>query len=217
VELKKGADVFSSTGEKIGSLDRVVLNPETKEVTHIVVEKGVVFTINKVIPIEYVNMEAGYRIALDRTAQDLEDLPSYDPASYINLDRTEYPEENHDIESVYWYPPVNIAWWTTGLPMWYPKPQYVKAEKVIPDDTIALEEGAKVFSKDGEHIGDVEEVIIEPDEHRATHIVVGEGFFLKEHKLVPTLWITSVDEDMVNLSVWSDLFDKLPEYESSVA
>jgi len=216
MQLKKGAEVFSSAGEKIGSLDRVVLNPETKEVTHLVVEKGILFTTNKVIPVEYINLEVGDRIALEKTAQELEVLPSYDSESYINLDKTDYPDEDQSLNAVYWYPPLHYPWWTTGgsSPMWYAKPRFVKAENVIPEDTVALEEGAKVISKDGKHIGNVEQVIVETSDHRATHIVVSEGFFLKERKLVPTIWITDVDEDQVTLSVWSDLFERLPEYES---
>jgi hypothetical protein len=45
--------------------------------------------------------------------------------------------------------------------------------------------------------------------------VVSEGLFHKERKLVPTIWITDVDEDQVTLSVDSDLFERLPEYEPS--
>jgi uncharacterized protein YrrD len=217
MQLKKGADVFSSAGEKIGSIERVVLNPETKEVTHLVVEKGILFATNKVIPIEYVNMQAGERIALEKDAEELEVLPSYDPDSYINLDKTDYPDEDQNIDASYWYPPLYHSWWTTmgGSPGVYPKPKFVKAENVIPDETVALEEGAKVISRDGEHIGNLEEVIVETAEYLATHIVVSEGLFHKERKLVPTIWITDVDEDQVTLSVDSDLFERLPEYEPS--
>jgi uncharacterized protein YrrD len=217
MQLKKGADVFSSAGEKIGSIERVVLNPETKEVTHLVVEKGILFATNKVIPIEYVNMEAGERITLEKNAEELEVLPSYDPESYINLDKTNYPDQDQNIDALYWYPPLYHSWWTTmgGSPGVYPKPKFVKTENVIPDETVALEEGAKVISRDGEHIGNVEEVIVETAEYLATHIVVSEGLFLKERKLVPTIWITDVDEDQVTLSVDSDLFERLPEYEPS--
>lgn len=216
MQLKKGADVFSSAGEKIGSLDRVVINPETKDVTHLVVEKGVLFTTNKVIPIEYVNQEVGDRIALEKTAQELETLPSYDPNTYINLDKTDYPDEEQKLETVYWYPPLHHYWWTTGgdSPTWYPKPKFVKTEDLLPEGTIALEEGAKVVSKDGKHIGSLEQVIVETAEHRATHNVVSEGVLFKERKLVPTIWITDVDEDQVTLSVQSDLIERLPEYES---
>jgi uncharacterized protein YrrD len=216
MQLKKGADVFSAAGEKIGSIDRVVINPETKEITHLVIEKGILFPTNKVIPIEYVNRGVEDQITLEKNAEELEVLPSYDPDSYISLDRTDYPDEDQGIDASYWYPPLYHSWWTThgGSPGWYPKPRYVKAENVIPEETVALEEGAKVISKDGKHIGNVEEVIVETAEYLATHIVVSEGFFLKERKLVPTIWIKDVFEDQVTLSVRSDLFDQLPEYES---
>jgi len=121
------------------------------------------------------------------------------------------------VESVYWYPPVDVAWWTASVPMWsewYPKPQYVAAQKVIPDETVALEEGAKVFSRDGDHIGNVEQVIVDPTDYLATHIVISEGFLLTERKLVPTPWIRDVDEDQITLSVDADVVDRLPEYES---
>ena len=161
-------------------------------------------------------MEVGERIALEKNAEELELLPSYEPDAYINLDKSAYPDEDQNLDVSYWYPPLFYPWWIAGggSPGRYPKPQYVKAEDVIPDETVALEEGAKVISVDGEHIGNVEEVIVETDENRATHFVVSEGFFLKERKLVPTIWITDVDEDQITLSVHSDLFDRLPEYES---
>lgn len=217
MQLRKGADVFSSVGEKIGSLDRVVLDPQTNEVTHIIVEKGILFTSNKVIPIEYVNLEEGDRIALEKNAEELETLPSYEDDAYINLDRTGYPEEDQGVDAVYWYPPIHFSWWTTagGRPGEFAKPRFVVAQDVIPDGTVALKEGAKVISREGEHVGNVEEVIVETMDYLATHFVISEGLFLKERKLVPTLWIKNVDSDQVTLSVESDLIDQLPEYESA--
>jgi len=213
MQLIKGADVFSSAGEKIGSLDRVVLDPETKEVTHIVVEKGILFTTNKVIPIEYINLEQAERIVLNQTEKELEKLPSYDEAYYIGLPPNDYPYDN--VEAVYWYPPLPVPWQTMAGPLWYPsaKPPAVKAEKVIPEGTVALQEGARVISQDGKHIGNVELVVVDADEH-VSHIVVGEGIFLKKKKLVPAHWIKNVDPDQVDLTVWSDLFDRLPDYEA---
>ena len=211
MQLIKGADVFSSAGEKIGSLDRVVLDPETKEVTHVVVEKSMLFTTNKVIPIEYVNLEQGERIMLNQTEKELDKLPAYNESYYIGLDPNDYQYDN--IEAVYWYPPLPVPWQTMAGPMWYPSSKPTSLKKVIPEGTVALKEGARVISKDGKYIGNVERVIVDSDE-RITHIVVGEGVFLKKNKLVPAHWITGVDHDRVDLTVWSDLFDQLPDYEA---
>ena len=211
IQLIKNAEVFSSVGEKIGSLDRVVLDPETKKVSHIVVTKGIIFSTSKVIPISYVNLD-GKRITLTKNAMELEDLPDFIESSYIRIDQTNDPEQN--AETVYFYPPQNIPWWTTGGRMSYQKPRYVlKTEKILSEGLVALDEGADVVSRNGEDIGSVEEVIVKSTENRATHILVSRGLLSKEHKLVPTLWITEVTEDKVYLSIESDMFERLPEHE----
>jgi len=211
IRLLKDAEIFSSVGEKIGKLDRVVLDPETKKVSHIVAKKGILFPNSKVIPVSYVNLD-GERITLTKNAMELEDLPDFIESSYINMGNRDNHEQNAD--TLYFYPPQYAAWWATGGNITYPKPRYVlETETAIPEGTVALEEGAKVFGNDGEDVGEVERVIVESTEKCATHIVVSRGLFSKEYKLVPTLWITDVMEDKVHLTIGSDMFERLPEHE----
>lgn len=211
IKLMNNAEVFSSEGEKIGSLDRVILDPETKKVSHIVVTKGILFSTSKVIPISYVNLD-GERITLTKNAMELEDLPDYNESSYISMEQAD--DSEHNAESEYFYPPQNITWWTSGGRIWYPKSRYVpKTEKILPEGMLALEEGADVVGKDGEDIGNIEEVIVETEENRATHILVSRGLLSEQYKLIPTLWIKDVTEEKVYLSISSDLFERLPEHE----
>lgn len=210
IKLIKNAEVFSSVGEKIGLLDRVVLDPSTKKVSHIIVKEGIVFSSSKVIPISYVNLD-GKRITLTKNAMELDDLPDFEEELYVTLNQPE-EESGLNVESVYWYPPINLAWWSTGGHFWGPKPEYVlKKEKVIPEGTVALEEGAKVIGSDGEDVGAVEQVIVETSEERATHIVVVSGLISKEYKLIPTPWISDVTEEKIYLHISSDTFKHLPE------
>jgi uncharacterized protein YrrD len=207
----RGAEVFASMGEKIGTLDRIVIDPADKEVTHIIVEKGFLFTEDKVIPIEMVDDVVEKRILLKEKEDEIEDLPDFKESHYIRLDQVDHPSAEAD--AIYWYPPVH-AWWRTGGYVGRPMPQYVvKTEKNIPENSVALEEGAKVIAQDGEHVGDIERVFTESQDHRSTHFVVSEGFILKERKLVPTPWIAEVAEDEIHLSVKSGLVDRLPEYQ----
>ncbi len=220
MQLAKGADVLTSSGEKVGTLDRVVLEPATQKITHIVVEKGLLFETKKLIPIEYVTESEGEKqILLNQRKEDLDKLPVYDETSYIGLDPNDYPDEQ--VDAVYWYPPLPTTWGMTGGPLLFPytEPHYVHAEQpeqVLPEGTIALKEGAKVMSKDDKHIGNIEEIIADPSDKRATHIVVSEGLFLKKKKLVPAHWITDATENKVYLTVWSDLVDRLPDFEREV-
>jgi sporulation protein YlmC with PRC-barrel domain len=211
IRLLKNADIFSSVGEKIGKLDRVVLDPDTKEVSHIVAKQGLFFSTSKVIPISYVDLD-GKRITLTKNEMELEDLPDFTETSYIDTDRPDDTEEN--AETVFFYPPRHVSWWTTGGRIWYPKPRYIlKTEEAIPEEAVALEEGATVVGSDGDNIGEIERVIVEESDKHASHIVVSRGLLSKEHKLIPTLWITDVMEDKVYLSIDSEMFEHLPEHE----
>ena len=76
---------------------------------------------------------------------------------------------------------------------------------------VALAEGAKVLSEDGEHVGNIETLITDPNE-RVTHLVISSGLLMKERKIIPSHWLGSVTEDEVHLSVESRLLERLPEY-----
>jgi len=51
MQFKKGAEVVSQEGDEIGTLDRVVLDPVTKEAAYLVVRSGFILTEDKLIPI----------------------------------------------------------------------------------------------------------------------------------------------------------------------
>lgn len=213
MRFKKGAAVFSSEGERIGTLNRVVIDPATREVSNIVVEKGTLFKTDKVIPVALIERDTKDRIILQKTNQDiLEDFPDFEVTHYVPLDDPDNPYQD-DIEASYWYPPT-YPWWTAGGHVGYPKPKFVqKTTQDIPEGTVALEEGARVISRDGEHVGNVEQILADSEEHVVTHFVVSEGVLLKDHKLIPVTWIATVAEDEVHLSVDSRLFERLPEYQ----
>lgn len=215
MRLIKGADVYSSSGEKLGTLDRVVIDPKTREVTHIVIEKGFLFTTNKLVPIGSLNPHNEEMITLTSSEQELEEFEDYQESDYVNIDAEDYPAG--DIESAYWYPPVSAAWWRTDMYLPYPAlPVYtVRTSENIPEGTIALHEGARVISRDDKHIGDVEQLIVDSQDNRVTHLVLSEGVLFKERKLIPVLWISDIGEEEVHLSVGSGTLEKLPAYENA--
>jgi uncharacterized protein YrrD len=213
MKLKRGADVFNSEGEKLGTLHRVVIDPETKAVTHIVVEKGWLFSSNKVISIGEIDPESEDKLVVTGPHDDADEFPAFEESHYVNLDQNDHPDT--DVDSVYWYPPANLAWWRTGaayMGYYPPIPAYaMRTDQNIPDGTVALEEGAKVISKDDKHVGGIEQVIVDPEDNRATHFVIHGGLFA-ERKLLPVVWISHIEEKQVYLSVSSAVLERLPEY-----
>ncbi|MGE5376650.1 MAG: PRC-barrel domain-containing protein [Bacteroidota bacterium] len=216
MRLVKGAAVYSSSGEKIGTLSRVVIDPRTRQVSHLVIEKGLLFASDKIVPIDRVALEEEKKIILPASEQNLEDFQDFEEEQYVNLDSSEYPEGEGEgqVETSYWYPPVNYAWWRTGTQMFSPPmPLYtIRATQNIPDGTVALEEGAKVVSADNKHVGNIEQLIVDAQDKRVTHFVISEGLLFKERKLIPVLWIASIGEYQVRLSVNARTLEQVPAY-----
>jgi uncharacterized protein YrrD len=208
----KGAEVFTAAGEKVGAISRIVIDAKTKDVTDLVVERGSLFKDEKVIPVGLVDLENEDRIVLRETNQGVDDFLDYETTHYVPVDQPGAQQEN--IETAYWYPPLNVQVQMpvagvvpSGIPEEVPV-----TETSIPEGRIAISEGANVVSADGKHIGNVEQVIANSETNTITHFVIGKGFLLKEHKLVPMFWVDNMKEDKIHLAVEARLFERLPDY-----
>lgn len=214
MRFERGTEVYMANGESVGTLSRVVIDAKTRDITDLVVERGAVFKDEKVIPIGLVNIENDERIVLRETNQNIDDFLNYETTHYVPSDQiTEQPSDT--IERYYWYPPINFQIPTQGiLPGGSVVPDYIpRTEDAIPEGRVAIGEGAQVIGADEKHIGNVEQVLSDSQTNNVTHFVVGKGFLLKEHKLVPAVWVSRVDDEKIYLSVGTDMFERLPDYQ----
>lgn len=212
MRFSKGTDVFTASGEKIGSISRVVIDAKTRDVTDLVVERGGLLRKDeKVIPVGLVDLEKEDHIILRETNQAVDDFLDYETTYYVPVEDAGAPYE--DVEANFWYPPVNFQLQAPRAGLIADAPDQVAwSETSIPEGRVAISEGAQVLSADDQHIGNVEQVIADSESNAVTHFVVGKGFLLKEHKLVPAFWVTNIDGDKIRLSVAARLFDRLPDY-----
>lgn len=211
MEFVKGADVFNAAGEQVGTVSRVVIDAKTSDVTDLVVDRGALFKDEKVVPIELLDTATEDRIILRETNQSMDDLPNYETTHYVRVDQKGAPYNN--LETSYWYPPINFQTPAPGRMPAVPVELDTRTEPGIPEGRIAISEGAPVISADDEHIGNVEQVIMNSEGNAVTHFVIGKGLLLKEHKLVPAFWASSMDDDeKIRLAVDASLFDRLPDY-----
>ena len=211
MQFKDGAKVYTADGDQVGRIDRVVIDPRTNEVTHVVVRKGFLFTEDKVVPLDLIVGATDEVVTLREDASDLDSLPPFEESHYLPLDPVDIPPVySADLAApLYAYPPFGGAWY--GSPV-YPEITYTaRTEQNIPEGTVGLKEGAKVVSADDDHVGNVERVFTVGD--HATHLLISHGLLVKEKKLIPTTWISSITEDEVTLGVNSGMLERLPAYE----
>lgn len=223
MEFKEGAQVVTADRKDVGVVDRVVIDPKDKTITNIVVRQGYLFTEDKVIPIDLVDTASEERVTLNVRSDNMPELPDFEEKQYVAADDEgdlvlrDYATGSYQ-RPLYWYPPLGAIRW--GYPAAaYPgyglgpdRPYRVEIEQNIPEGTIALREGASVYSSDGMHVGNVARVFSDPNTNQVTHILVEEGILFKDKKLVPASWARTMTEDKVYLVVSSRLLDDLEEY-----
>ena len=219
MQFKQNASVFTSSGKKVGEIHRVVIDPRHYKVTDIVVREGFIFPKSKVIPVEFVASTSEDRVSLEKDEDELKGLPDFEENFFIpaNPDDLEPDELNPSMAApVYWYPisgtPHGDLYTPSDLPITSTAREEVEN---IPQGTVPLKEGAEVFSSDGKHVGNVEQVITDSESHRLTQILISKGVFLKERKLVPRQWVDHIHEGQVFLAVKASLLSNLPGYQQS--
>lgn len=222
MQFREGVHVYSADNKDVGRIERVVIDPLTHEISHVVVRQGLIFSEDKVISIELFHTATPDRAVLRQDIDNLQKLPRFEETHYVPLHEAEAGETDPQGTPggmLYWYPPVGLAshhaqtlYGTPAYPA-IPRQYYTSYDKQqIPEGTIALKEGARVFSADGEHVGEIERVIVEAENNDATHILLTQGLLLKDRKLIPTAWFSRVEEDEIHLAVNSQMIESLPEY-----
>lgn len=221
MEFREGADVVTAAGDKVGDLERIVIDPVTQQVTHIIVGEGFFFTENRVLPIEVVDRADEEQVVLKPTVdEDLDAWPVFEETYTVPIEDappTDMPRPVNESAAVqpvpayYWYPPVGPAYsGNLGLP-YYPG-TVVDVERNVPEGSAALKEGAPIYSADHHHVGDVERVFTDSATDTVTHFLISRGLLFKKHKLIPARWITDIRDDRVVLAVQKDVLERLPDY-----
>ncbi len=224
MELKEGVAVFTTEGKQVGKINRFVLDPVTKQVTHIVVQKGWLFPEDKVVPMSLVSSATEERVEVAENVGDFMQLPTFEEEHFIRVtDEEDTNRLEHSVYTVfpayYPYPPLG-----TGNYGSYPAPNLdayvwpaVETTRNIPDETVALKEGSQVISSDDQHVGVIERLFIDPDTNKATHFVIKHGLLLKERKVIPVQWVQSVQENKVHILLSSKLLARVRNYEPQMS
>lgn len=96
MQIKQGAKVMTSDNKDVGRVDRVVIDPSTREITHVVVRQGWLFTTDKVLPIQWVSDTVEDTMRLRALDDDLQGLPDFEEDRYISIEDRDRPGEPHD-------------------------------------------------------------------------------------------------------------------------
>jgi sporulation protein YlmC with PRC-barrel domain len=172
-----------------GKVSRMIIDPATETVTHLVIQPKHRLGVGRLVPLDLVEVTAG-DIRLRCTVEEFGGL---EPAQETEL-----------IDDV-----------TAGLglglnaPMGTISPVQPIVQDVVPLGDADVDRGDPVHALDGE-IGRVQGLLVDPDDHRVTHVLLQEGHLWGRKKVsIPASAVTGV-ENGIRLSLTKKQVEDLP-------
>jgi len=169
-----------------GKVSRVIIDPATETVTHLVIQPKHRLGVGRLVPLDLVETTAG-DIRLRCTVEEFGGL---EPAQETEL-----------IDDV-----------TAGLglglnaPMGTISPVQPVVQDVVPLGEADVDRGDPVHALDGE-IGRIKGLLVDPDDHRVTHVLLEQGHLWGRKKVsIPASAVTGVEN-----GIWLSLTKKQVE------
>src|SRR5580704_16733637 len=184
-EFAMGATASCADGPG-GKVSRVIIDPATETVTHLVIQPKHRLGVGRLVPLDLVDL-------VDTTAGDIRLRCTVEEFGGL-----EAAQETELIDDV-------TAGMGLGLnaPMGVVSPVQPIVEDVVPLGKADVDRGDPVHALDGE-IGRVQGLLIDPDEHRVTHVLLQEGHLWGRKKVaIPASAVTGVEN-----GIWLSLTKK---------
>jgi sporulation protein YlmC with PRC-barrel domain len=156
-----------------GKVSRLIVDPATETVTHLVIQPKHALGVGRLVPLDLVDTTAG-DIRLRCTVEEFGGL---EPAQETEL-----------IDDV------TASLGTGGLnpAMGIMSPVQTMVQDVVPLGEADVDRGDPVYALDGE-IGRVQGLMVDPDDHRVTHVLLEEGHLWGRKKVsIPASAVTGV-------------------------
>ncbi len=194
-----------------GQLSRIITDPATRKITHLVIKPAHRRQSDRLVPIELVDTTAD-DIILRCTLAEFEELQ---PAEEIDLaEGDEYGGGYGDAETVQGYGNVGsmgVGGSVSGAGVGAGLGHRVRTvtHHVVPMGEAELVPGEHVHAVDGE-IGQVLGFIVDPDDQRVTHVLLREGHLWGRREVaIPISAVTAINEG-IRLNITKKQVEDLP-------
>ena len=193
-----GADASCSDGV-CGEVNRVVVDPVARAVTHVVVEPKGRQGLGRLVPVDLVDASTG-EIRLRCTIAEFEKLDAAEETQFL-------PGTLHYLgygpDQMLLWPYYGIGAGNVSEPVTY---------DTVPLGEVAVRRGEQVHATDGD-IGRVQGLVINPHDRHVTHVLLQEGHLWgRKQVAIPIGAVAGVD-DGIRLKITKQQVQDLPPVE----
>ena len=221
MQVELGAKVVTQDGTEIGKVDRIVIDPEHREVIEIITHKGLFSHDDRIIERGFIASADAETVQLNIADAKVNELPIFASADYI------MPEESWD--SVMWpaqgeewgyTTTASEAWMGGGSVLAESSPgsgQYsritggsmgayqlldttMEEQSNLPENAVVLQKGTDVFASDDKKLGHLDDLAYD-DQGVLTALHIRSGVLRHHETLAPANLIQSMTHERVTLNI----------------
>ena len=196
-----GADARCTDGA-YGQVSRIIVNPVSREVTHLAVDPKHRRGLGRLVPVDLVDATTG-QIRLRCTLAEFQTLrPAQEAESVRGLDPTGHQKAPKRVNYFVW---MHMA----RDPGKSEAPQQVTVD-YVPSGEVDIRRGLIVCATDGE-IGQAQGLVVEPGGHLVTHVLLQKGHMPgRKDVAIPIGAVTKIGTMLIQLSLTKHQVKDLP-------
>jgi uncharacterized protein YrrD len=208
MQIALGQAVYTSDGQRIGTIDRVLLNPVGNQVEHFVVHRGFFFDDDKVVARISIDRVDGNGVYLSIDAQAAKALTRFEHSFDVGEMDSGYPEVipgPFQSTVLFPVPPSGMTYLHHGRLFQLDPPlsaEERQSNEPVHTDVV-IGKGADVIDPNGLRIGYVHEVAYDDD--GALEVVVVQTGLLRHHRVtILAEQIAEIGDEEIRLRVPAD-------------
>lgn len=203
-DLNIGAQMFCADG-KCGKLAKFAVNTDAWQVTHLIVEEGLLLKRARVFPIHSIERATPDEIHLAFKADELVNYPEYREEvieklapMHVGSSRPTFPVDQGGTPYAHsTAPPVHKV--------------FQRVRFGVPEDLAVVEQGTPIIGLDGQ-IGKLDHFLVDAADGRITRLVAQQGILFTTKRTIPVSMAEFISEKGVSIAVTDEELKGLPQY-----
>ncbi len=210
MRIDLGMDVVTSDGHKLGTVQKLVLDARSKQITRMIVSGGFLGGDQRIVDVSMIAGQSHDTLQLDLPRHEAEQLPTYVTEQFVEAPRDEYdtlpyiqPGASGAGLYLYGAPYIGRGYEGRGDSFYDAAPAdapVVENRSNLEETDTLISTGTDVVGADGDTIGSVDEVYV-GDDGQITGFMVKKGMIFTHDIRIPMDWVREVDGDKIHLTV----------------
>ncbi|MCA9917816.1 MAG: PRC-barrel domain-containing protein [Anaerolineales bacterium] len=201
MDIPLNVDVYGTNG-RIGQSTRIIVNPVSQAVTHLVVRDDETPHEEYLVAVRQIEDSDTDMIRLDCTGEQVSGMETFQEVEFMPTTVPLY-EMPASMGGAYAWPYVTAR----------PEARFVEVvHRHIPPYERDIRRGAHVHAKDG-RVGQVDELVVDKSTYHLTHLVLREGHLWgQKDVLIPVDAIEDISENDISLKLDKKAIAALPTF-----